>query len=200
MNSTKTNQDRKTVDGFGERNKYTRKEKEESLEVVEAREREEIARILSLGKRRESLAKLRFDPEFRVSASAPTSPNVSTLELTWDEDKERSIKRKKVSMELMVGDDDAEILSANIRLANSFRRILGDVDEDVRKLAESAKERNTKREIKEICGRLRSQMSLLTSATKRQLLMKLGRETGRGTEELVGVKVTKDLLRSRKCI
>lgn len=100
------------------------------------------------------------------STSAPTSPNVGCLDLTWDEDEARSVKRKR----------EDEVTSGE-RLARALRKTFKEVDGEVRKLSERAKERNTKKEIKEIAAKLRSLMSLALTDQNWELLQTMGRRT-----------------------
>lgn len=139
---------------------------------------EDTVRLGYLGKQKDKLANIFL--ESRNAVSAPTSPmtNVQVLDLTWDEAGERSVKRKRAEGNVLQTAEEAK--SAEERLARSLRKTLKDVDKDVRALAELAKERNTKKEIKDLASRLRSMMSLVMSDTNQQLMQNLGKTDREG--------------------
>lgn len=109
-----------------------------------------------------------------VSPGSP-SPNLSYLELTWSEDEARSVKRKKSEHSREIENPQREPLSTDARLASTVRKTLKNIDTEVRSLFEWAKERNTKKEIKEGASRLRSLMSMITSNQVLELMQTLGR-------------------------
>lgn len=120
-------------------------------------------------KRLSSMKLLKLKMGQGVSTSAPTSPNIGTMDLTWDEDEARSVKRKRVGEE-QAQQKSQELVSSEERMAKVLRKSIKEVDGEVRKLAEWTKERNTKKEIKEIASKLRSLMSIVLSNQNWELL------------------------------
>lgn len=70
-------------------------------------------------------------------------------------------------------------------MACSIRKIIRSLDTEVRKVAVIAKERNTKREIKESSLKLRSLLSQLMTNEVQELLQKLGKTTSMSPEEVL---------------
>lgn len=95
-------------------------------------------------KRLSSMKLLKLKMGQGVSTSAPTSPNIGTMDLTWDEDEARSVKRKRVGEE-QAQQKSQELVSSEERMAKVLRKSIKEVDGEVRKLAEWTKERNTKK-------------------------------------------------------
>lgn len=91
---------------------------------------------------------------------APTSPlaNVATIDLSWDEMEARSVKMKRPDEEAC---KDTETTGTE-KMATAFRKTLKTIEEESRKLSEWARERNNKKEIKDIAQSIRSLVSLLT--------------------------------------
>lgn len=123
--------------------------------------------------------------------SAPSSPtaNISVLDLTWDEEEARSVKRmREDAASTETGYEDA--YSINAKLAFTVRETLKKIDTETRSPAEHARERNTKKEIKEISSHLRSLLSVITSSQVQQLLQRLGKTVGEGETKDKGVEAS----------
>lgn len=122
----------------------------------------------------------KLDVEGKRTESAPVSPatNIGMFDLTWNEEEARSVKRRRTDTEL-----EEDIMSGEGRLATKIRKALVSIDEEIRKIARIARERNVRKEVKEGVVKLRSLMSIITTDESSALLQRLGRNVTDGGVE-----------------
>ncbi|KAJ8939472.1 hypothetical protein NQ318_022526 [Aromia moschata] len=124
--------------------------------------------------------RLRCDLREKQAYSAPSSPtmNVAVLDLTWDEDEARSVKKRRYeeeSSETPTTDTDDDVQAGEEKLAMKIRKVIKTLDKDIRTLAVLTGEKNIKGEIKEMAVRLRSLMSQIMTNEAQAILQKMGK-------------------------
>lgn len=129
----------------------------------------------SLGKRMQRIPSLQ---KIQTSAngpfSAPVSPvgNMAVLDLTWSDDEGRSLKRRKEEDGTNM---DQEVIEGDKKMAVALRKIIKDIDKESRKMMQVIRENtNTKRELREIAGKMRSLTSQLMTTEAQEMLRRLG--------------------------
>lgn len=127
--------------------------------------------------------RLRIDIEAAQAHSAPVSPalNSSCIDLEWNEEEARSIKKKKDN-EKPLGDAQAEKPSGSSMLSMTIRKAIKKLDNEIRALAMAARERNTRKEIKEASMNARCYISQIMTAEAQELLQQLGRKVKGGLD------------------
>lgn len=122
--------------------------------------------------------------ECAQSYSAPTSPNIGVLDLTWDEISATSTKRgRRDSLNkadvsgVKDGLETSALSRGEAKLATTIRKNLKKIESITRNLANLATERNTRREIKEAAASLRSLVSQISTNEAQELLQTLGCST-----------------------
>ncbi|KAJ8953414.1 hypothetical protein NQ318_023531 [Aromia moschata] len=124
--------------------------------------------------------RLRCDLPEKQAYSAPSSPtmNVAVLDLTWDEDEARSVKKRRYeeeSSETPTTDTDDDVQAGEEKLATKIRKVIKTLDKDIRTLVVLTGEKNIKGEIKEMAVRLRSLMSQIMTNEAQAILQKMGK-------------------------
>lgn len=99
---------------------------------------------------------------------------MGVLDLTWNDEENRSTKRKKFGDTNI--EEDKTVNDGERMLAGKIVKIIKDLDEEIRIMSKVVKDNvNTKREIKDSIAKLRSKMSQLMTCEAQGLLSVLGR-------------------------
>jgi hypothetical protein len=83
-------------------------------------------------------------------AATPTRENISIVDLTWNEDRCRSVKRKKVETCEYDPLDEKDLSNLNAKCVTILKKL----DKELRELQSVVSSNNTKREIKDLTGLL----------------------------------------------
>lgn len=149
---------------------------------------------------RKNLEKLRIpflevkDLEKR-SQSAPTSPILGRVKLPWDDEGGRQPKRRRGDLEAREA-QGVRIEDGDYALASILRSTIKDLERDIGILGTFAKEKNTKREIKELSVKLGQLVSRVTTEQVTKMLRHLEGCVQSGTRdqtETRSVKSTKEV-------
>lgn len=147
----------------------------------ESGKRKRTTRLLSEGEEKDTWSHRRRKDLFvelkqaMKSQSAPTSPNLGIVDLTWDEEKGRSVKRK---CKEGAAQEQRRSPHEDKNMAGSIMKLIRNLEKEVRALGKVVRENaNTKREIKDITSSLRSMTSRLVSDEMQAILCTMGKKT-----------------------
>ncbi|KAK4873768.1 hypothetical protein RN001_013128 [Aquatica leii] len=122
-----------------------------------------------------------------------TPRNMGLLDLTWDEEEGRSVKkrRRNETEETPARQDD---VSLPLKLAARFRKTLKEMDKEIGILSQYVRENtNTKKEIKSCARSLKSLNSALNTDEMKELLQSLGRAHRDAEQENLEQKLLEEI-------